>query len=64
MICIEVQIQSSSQPQQNELKNRIIALVQGNGFTVDVATYTPEAGTLAELAAVAQSRASLKIYEV
>jgi hypothetical protein len=60
---IEVQIQSSSANQQQEIIDQITDIVSGTGFSIDASSYTPEAAVLSELANVATSRCTFKVYQ-
>jgi hypothetical protein len=62
-LAIELQINSSSPAQQHEIINRVVALVQNNGFTVDQSSYTPSVEVQGQLAVVETSRATIKTYE-
>lgn len=77
MFAIEVLISSASPAVRDEIHNRLVALLQGNGFAVDQSTYEPSEAVQSELAALAEpieqgadlisplarSRATIKLYE-
>lgn len=60
---VEVQIQSSSSVQQQEIIDRVRDVVRNVGFSVDQSSYTPSEGTLSELGSVAAGRATVRVYE-
>ncbi len=63
MLCIEIQISSSSSAQQEQIVRQIGEVVSNAGFSVDRSEFTPTSTVQAELAAVETSRATIKTFE-
>lgn len=62
-LCIEIQISSSSNGQQDQLLGKIRDAITGLGFRVDQQSYTPSSETQSELGDVETGHCTIKTYE-